>query len=103
MEVPVDWSRDDAAFLVMDRFGTARPDAGATRPARRVARRVPGARAAGGLFQLTMHPDLIGRRSRMVVLEALLERIAADGDAWVATHAEVAAWCLAGAAPGGGT
>ena len=37
------------------------------------------ARAEGGLFQLTMHPHVIGHRSRLVVLRALLEHIRVRG------------------------
>jgi len=102
VELPVDWSRDDAAFLVMDRFGTARPMPSPRDLLGAWLDEYAGARAAGGLLQLTMHPDLIGRRSRLVVLDALLERFTADGDVWMATHADVAAWCLAGTPPGGG-
>ena len=40
-----------------------------------------------------MHPDLIGRRSRLVVLAELLTEMTADGDVWFATHAQVAAHC----------
>ena len=53
------------------------------------------ARPQDGLFQLTMHPHLIGHRSRIVVLEELLEHISAAGGAWFARHDEIAASCLA--------
>jgi peptidoglycan/xylan/chitin deacetylase (PgdA/CDA1 family) len=46
-----------------------------------------------GLFVLTMHPHIIGHRSRMDLLEALIEHIQAKGSVWFATHAEVAAHC----------
>jgi hypothetical protein len=52
------------------------------------------ARAEGGLFQLTMHPHVIGHRSRLVVLTELLEEIAGTGDAWFATHRDIARYCL---------
>ncbi|WP_208614082.1 hypothetical protein [Streptomyces yokosukanensis] len=48
------------------------------------------AHSEGGLFQLTMHPHIIGHRSRIVVLEELLDHISARGDVWYATHAQVA-------------
>jgi len=49
------------------------------------------ARSEGGLFQLTLHPHVIGHRSRIVVLEELLGHIAGQQDVWFATHAEIAA------------
>ena len=46
--------------------------------------------AEGGLFQLTMHPHVIGHRSRMVVLEELIDYIRGHAGVWYATHAEIA-------------
>lgn len=94
VEVPVDWTRDDAAYLLMDRWGGIRP---APRPRDLLETwldELAVAREEGGLFQLTMHPDLIGHRSRIGILGGLLDAIAAGGDAWIATHAAVAAWCM---------
>jgi peptidoglycan/xylan/chitin deacetylase (PgdA/CDA1 family) len=51
-----------------------------------------GAIAEGGLFLLTMHPHHIGHRSRMPLLERVIEHGKSKG-CWFATHAEVAAWC----------
>jgi hypothetical protein len=48
------------------------------------------------LAHLTMHPHVIGHRSRIVVLAGLLESISAAGDAWFARHDEIAALCPAG-------
>jgi hypothetical protein len=48
--------------------------------------------ADGGLFQLTMHPHVIGHRSRFVALRQLVEYIAGH-DVWFASHADVADWC----------
>jgi len=44
----------------------------------------------GTLFLLTMHPHVIGHRSRMVALEGLIEHIKAKGDVWFATHEQAA-------------
>jgi peptidoglycan/xylan/chitin deacetylase (PgdA/CDA1 family) len=44
------------------------------------------------MFLLTMHPQVIGRRSRMVALEGLIEHIRERGDVWFGTHAEAAHW-----------
>jgi hypothetical protein len=48
------------------------------------------ARAEGGLFQLTMHPHVIGHRSRLVVLTELLAYLNGFDDVWFATHAQIA-------------
>ncbi|MDT7684107.1 MAG: peptidoglycan-N-acetylglucosamine deacetylase, partial [Pseudonocardiales bacterium] len=48
------------------------------------------AHAEGGLFQLTLHPHVIGHRSRLLVLRELLAHIASHRDVWFATHAQIA-------------
>jgi peptidoglycan/xylan/chitin deacetylase (PgdA/CDA1 family) len=40
----------------------------------------------GTMFLLTMHPHVIGHRSRIVALEGLIEHIKAKGDVWFGTH-----------------
>jgi peptidoglycan/xylan/chitin deacetylase (PgdA/CDA1 family) len=99
VEVPVDWFRDDAAYLVMDRSTTLRPvpDPGALGAA--WLREYRAAREEGGLFQLTMHPDLIGRRGPAAVLDRLLGEIAQDDGVWFATHRDVAEQVLTAGAP----
>ena len=91
IEIPVDWARDDAAFLVTDRYGGLRqiPDPRVLTEAWH--RDYLGAREEGGLFQLTLHPDLIGRRGPSRALADLVVRIRADQDVWFATHAQIAA------------
>jgi peptidoglycan-N-acetylglucosamine deacetylase len=42
------------------------------------------------MFLLTMHPHLIGHRSRLVILEQLIEYIRDKGGAWFASHRSVA-------------
>jgi hypothetical protein len=42
------------------------------------------------MFILTTHPHIIGHRSRIVVIEKLIEHIRAKGGAWFATHREAA-------------
>ncbi|WP_052862864.1 polysaccharide deacetylase family protein [Streptomyces niger] len=90
VEIPPEWIRDDAVYFNMDRYTAVRPYT--------VPRQVLGlwrdefdaAYAEGGLFELTMHPHVIGHRSRMVVLDELLDHIAGHHDIWYATHAQVA-------------
>lgn len=98
VEIPVDWIRDDAPYFVMARYTGVRPYT----PPRQVLTvwqdEFREAYAAGGLFQLTMHPHIIGHRSRIVVLRELLEEICGTGDVWFATHAQVAELCRSQAA-----
>lgn len=95
VELPVEWIRDDAPYFMMDRFASLRPYT----PPRAVGGiwrdEFDAARAAGGLFQLTLHPHIIGHRSRMVVLSELLDHIAAHQDVWFATHAQIVDHVLA--------
>jgi hypothetical protein len=42
----------------------------------------------GGIFQFTMHPHIIGVRSRIWILEHVIERAKALGG-WFATHAQI--------------
>lgn len=90
VEIPVDWIRDDAPYFSMDRFGSSRPY---TRP-RDVLEiwrdEFDEAHRAGSVFQLTMHPHIIGHRSRLVILRELLDHITGHPDVWYATHAQLA-------------
>jgi hypothetical protein len=56
----------------------------------------------GTMFLLTMHPHIIGHRSRIVILEELIEHISSVDGVWFATHraaAEIARQQLARRAP----
>lgn len=44
------------------------------------------------MFLLTMHPHVIGHRSRIVALAGLIDHIQAKGDVWFGTHEEAARW-----------
>ncbi len=91
VELPVEWIRDDAPYFMMERYGSLRPYT-APRDVLALWRdEFDAARADGGLFQLTMHPHIIGHRSRMVVLNELLAYLTSFPDVWFATHAAVAA------------
>ena len=47
------------------------------------------------MFLLTMHPHVIGHRSRMVALEGLVAHMKAKGGVWFATHEEAARYVRA--------
>jgi peptidoglycan/xylan/chitin deacetylase (PgdA/CDA1 family) len=95
VEIPVEWIRDDAPYFTMDRFAGSRPYT-APRQVLTIWRdEFDAAYAAGGLFQLTMHPHVIGHRSRLAVLAELVEHIAGHEGVWFATHADIAKYVLA--------
>lgn len=46
----------------------------------------------GTMFLLTMHPHVIGHRSRIIALEGLIDHIKTKDGVWFGTHAEAALW-----------
>jgi peptidoglycan/xylan/chitin deacetylase (PgdA/CDA1 family) len=97
VEIPVEWIRDDAPYFTMDRFTGSRPYTTPRQVLTIWRDEFDAAYAAGGLFQLTMHPHIIGHRSRLAVLAELVEHIAAHPGVWFATHADVARFVAAAA------
>jgi peptidoglycan-N-acetylglucosamine deacetylase len=96
VEIPVEWIRDDAPYFTMDRFTGTRPYT-APRQVLTVWRdEFDAAYADGGLFQLTMHPHVIGHRSRLAILAELVAYIKGHAGVWFATHAAVASAVLPG-------
>jgi peptidoglycan/xylan/chitin deacetylase (PgdA/CDA1 family) len=93
IEVPVDWSRDDAIYFLTDRESGLRPHLAPDEVTQLWMREMSLARDEGGLFQLTLHPDIIGHRSRVGILESVLETSMTFG-AWCATHESVARHAL---------
>jgi peptidoglycan/xylan/chitin deacetylase (PgdA/CDA1 family) len=94
VEIPVEWIRDDAVYLLFNREPATRP----WTPPREVyeifRRELDAACDEGGLFQLVMHPFVIGYRSRLWILEQLIKDAKARGDTWFATHEQVARYVL---------
>jgi hypothetical protein len=71
VELPPDWVRDDGAYLWTERFGGLRPYTLPTRVFDIFRRELDAAFEDGGLFQLIMHPHVIGYRSRFGSLRRL--------------------------------
>ena len=87
VEIPVEWILDDAPLF--DPRGTNYA------PPREVAQvwidEFDKAYEEGTMFVLTMHPHVIGHRSRIVALELLIDHIRAKGpNVWFATHGATA-------------
>lgn len=86
VELPVDWILDDAPLF--------NPLGDRHTPPREVMRiwidEFDRAWEERTMFLLTMHPHVIGKRSRMVALEGLVAHMKEKGGAWFATHEEAA-------------
>lgn len=100
VELPPEWIRDDAVYFNMLRFSGLRPYTPPSAVEEIFAAEFEGAWQEGGLFLLTMHPHIIGHRSRIPLLERLVAHMQARGQCWFATHEQVARWCLGNAAAG---
>jgi peptidoglycan/xylan/chitin deacetylase (PgdA/CDA1 family) len=88
VELPVDWILDDAPLLnpLGDRYANPRDVLQVYQDEFSIAYR------EGTMFLLTMHPHIIGHRSRIIVLEELIDYIRSRKDVWFATHEEAARW-----------
>jgi peptidoglycan-N-acetylglucosamine deacetylase len=84
VELPIEWILDDAPYFIRN---------GAL-PSPRLIFEVyqdefDVAYEEGGLFVLTLHPHIIGHRSRMVHLDKLIAHIKSKPGVWIATHEQV--------------
>ena len=93
VELPPEWIRDDAVYFNMLRFGGLRPYTPPSAVEEIFTAEFEGAYAEGGMFLLTMHPHIIGHRSRLPLLDRLITRMKQTGGVWFATHAQAAQWC----------
>jgi peptidoglycan/xylan/chitin deacetylase (PgdA/CDA1 family) len=90
VELPVEWIRDDYPYFGMDRRAGLRPHTPPDQVLGIWKREFDGALEEGGMFLLTMHPHVIGHRSRIVILDELIQHIRSRGGMWFATHRQVA-------------
>jgi len=90
VELPVEWIRDDAVYFNMNRFQALRPYTPPPAVLDIFRREFDQAYESGGLFVLTMHPHVIGYRSRLFILEELIRHMQAKPGVWFATHRDVA-------------
>ena len=86
VELPVEWILDDAPLF--------NPQGDRYSPPRDVAQvwidEFDKAYEERTMFVLTMHPHIVGHRSRIVALEQLIAHIQRKGNVWWATHGDVA-------------
>jgi peptidoglycan-N-acetylglucosamine deacetylase len=95
VELPVEWVRDDAVYFWMNRFQSHRPYTPPADVFDIFRRELEAAHREGGVFQLTMHPHIIGYRSRIWIVEELIRHARSLGNVWFATHAQVVEWAKA--------
>jgi peptidoglycan/xylan/chitin deacetylase (PgdA/CDA1 family) len=92
IELPVEWVRDDAVYFMMHRFSSLRPYTPPADVLDIFRRELDAAWEEGGIFQLTMHPHVIGYRSRIWILEEIIRHARSKPGVWFATHADVVRW-----------
>jgi len=92
VELPVEWVRDDAVYFMMHRFSGLRPYTPPGEVFDIFRREFDAAYDEGGICQITMHPHVIGYRSRVWIIEELIRHARARPGVWFATHAEIAHW-----------
>lgn len=90
VELPVEWIRDDAVYFNMNRFTAHRPYTPPPAVLDIFKREFDRAYKEGGLFLLTMHPHVTGYRSRIFILEELIQHIKSHTGVWFGTHADIA-------------
>lgn len=91
IELPVQWLIDDAPFFYY-KVGGQRPISSAENAYQAWTEEFSGIYRQGGLFNLTMHPQLIGRPGRLLMLERVVDFIEQHERVWFATGAEIAGY-----------
>jgi peptidoglycan/xylan/chitin deacetylase (PgdA/CDA1 family) len=91
LEIPIDWSKDDAAYFLFFKPPVTFAQFHDPESVFRLWRtELDGVVDAGGVFTLTCHPSIIGRFHRLEILEKLIDHATARGDVWFPTLEQVA-------------
>jgi peptidoglycan/xylan/chitin deacetylase (PgdA/CDA1 family) len=90
-EVPVHWLLDDAP-LFRHVYGATNAIADPARVFQLWSREFAGMHAEGGCFVLTCHPYIIGRASRIALVEELVAYMRGFRGVWFTTGGDVARW-----------
>jgi peptidoglycan/xylan/chitin deacetylase (PgdA/CDA1 family) len=98
IELPPEWIRDDSVYFGMNQASGLRPHTAPETVEAIFRAEFDGAWAEGGLFLLTLHPHIIGHRSRIPMLARLIQHMKQHGPVWFATHEQIALWCRDNAA-----
>lgn len=90
VELPVEWILDDYPYFGMDRQSAVRPHTTPEEVFSIWRDEFDQAYEEGTMFILTLHPHIIGHRSRIVLLERLIRHMRQRPGVWFATHEEIA-------------
>ncbi|HXH09606.1 MAG TPA: polysaccharide deacetylase [Alphaproteobacteria bacterium] len=90
VELPVSWLLDDAPFFQWGLGRDYRPIQPASNVLEIWREEFAGVYHRGGMFMLTMHPQLIGRVSRLDMLRRLIEYMRGFPNVWFTTAESVA-------------
>jgi len=94
VELPVSWVLDDAPYFLFGSGRTNRPIQPAENAFKAWTEEFRGIYQYGGLFNLTMHPQIIGRPGRVQMLSRLIDYINTFPEVWWATGSEVCEYWL---------
>ena len=98
VELPPEWIRDDAVYFNMHRFTGLRPYTPPSAVLEIFTKEFDVAYEEGGMYILTMHPHIIGHRSRLSLLDELIQHMKTKTGVWFATHADIAKYAKENAA-----
>jgi len=90
VELPVEWLLDDYPYFGFSRYASIRPHIAPLDVFFIWAAEFDKAFQEGTLLILTMHPQIIGHRSRIAMLEKLIQHILTHEKVWFATHEDIA-------------
>ncbi|MFB0565229.1 MAG: polysaccharide deacetylase [Candidatus Aminicenantaceae bacterium] len=90
VELPVEWLLDDYPYFGFSRFTSIRPHITPMDVFSIWAAEFDKACEEGTIFILTMHPKITGHRSRIIMLEKLVQHILSNKNVWFATHENIA-------------
>jgi peptidoglycan/xylan/chitin deacetylase (PgdA/CDA1 family) len=90
VELPVEWLLDDYPYFQIDFASGSRPYIDPDAVMRIWRDEFEAAYRERTLFLLTMHPQVIGHRSRLAMLGRLIESVLEKTGVWFATHEAVA-------------
>ncbi len=101
-ELPVEWILDDWPYFQLD-WGAGQVSMRNADDVYSIWRdEFDVALEEGTMFILTMHPQVIGHRYRMRMLDRLIEHMKSKPGVWFATHAEIASYVATGRSHGSG-
>jgi peptidoglycan/xylan/chitin deacetylase (PgdA/CDA1 family) len=90
VEVPISWVLDDAPHFWFDSTSWTKSIATTGHVRALWQEEFLGIRDLGGSCVFTMHPQIIGRPSRLAFLDSFLSFVTSHSDVWVTTTAQIA-------------